>query len=205
MRITKNIFKNFPKGRYLEILPAFKEEKTQAFTMLVLTLVSLSFFGFFAINPTLSTIAQLKKQLSDSILVDKKLEEKINNLGILRQKYAALENDIPTALSAVPQTPNTPFLIGQVQAVAQTSNLNITKVQSFQVELNKPKEALENYSSFAFSLEGQGSNYKDISDFLSSIVNFDRIVTVDVLSIDNRSEKDGMLKVSLRGKAYFKK
>lgn len=191
-------------GKYLQKLPNFREEKTQSFTTLALTFLALSFFGFFAINPTLSTITQLKRQLSDSLFVDKKLEEKITNLGILQQKYNLLKDTTSIALYALPQAPTVPLLIAQVQALALKSNVSIERLQVFQVELSKLKEGEDKDSSFAFSFEGQGS-YADISNFLSSLVNFERLVTLDTISLTKASEKNEMLKLNLRGRAYFKK
>lgn len=202
MRITQNIFKNLPRKGYLDIFPQLRQKRTQDFTTLVFTLIALSFFGFFAINPTLSTIAQLKKQLSDSRLVDKKLGEKIINLGLLREKYGLLENDVPLVLTALPQSPNAPLLIGKIQSLAKESNLTVKKIQSLAVELAKPKDALDNYASFVFALEAEVPSQSEVSDFLSSLINFDRIVTIDMLSItEGEGEK---LKISLQGKAYFK-
>lgn len=202
MRITQNIFKNLPRKGYLDIFPQLRQKRTQDFTALAFTLIALSFFGFFAINPTLSTIAQLKKQLSDSQLVDKKLGEKIIHLSSLREKYNLLENDIPLILTALPQNPNAPLLIGKIQSLAKESNLTVKKIQSLQLEITKPKEDPGNYSSFIFSFEGEGSSYDDLSGFLSFLINFDRIITIDTLSItEGEGEK---LKISLQGKAYFK-
>ncbi len=202
--IGKNIFLNFPANKYLEKLPNFKEEKTQRFTTLVLTFLALSFFGFFAINPTLSTITQLKKQLADNLFIEKKLEEKITNLAILQQKYNLLKTTIPVVIQALPQTPTIPLLIGQVQALALKSNLSIERLQVFQVELSNLNEDKNKESSFAFSFQGQGS-YVDISNFLSSLINFDRLVTLDTIALTSMPEKDKLVKLDLRGRAYFKK
>lgn len=205
MNKQKNLLKNLYNNNYLKLLPSFKEERTQAFITIALTLFAVSLFGIFAINPTLSTIINLKKQLTDNLFVEKKLDEKISNLSILQLKYAVFEKDLPYVMSALPQKPNIPYFLGQIQTIAQKSNLDIAKIQSSQVELTKPQESLENYSSFAFSLEGQAQNLKDISDFLSNLYNFDRIISIDTISINNKTEKTNLLKFTLRGKTYFKK
>lgn len=204
MSITKKLFKNISNKKYLEILPNLNDDKAQAFTTLVLTLIALSFFGIFAISPTLSTIAQLRKQLSDNEIVYEKLQEKLNNLVILEQKYSLLENDLPVIFSAIPQKPNSPTLLGQIQTLDQESNIMLERIQSSQVELTKLKDDVSGYSSFAFSFDGQSLAYQEFLDLLSSLTNFDRIITIDSIST-NFTEKDNALKISLRGKAYFKK
>ncbi|MDP2649894.1 MAG: type 4a pilus biogenesis protein PilO [bacterium] len=196
------LFKRIPKN-YLAILPIFKEEKVQNFTAIVLTFLALSFFGLFAINPTLSTIAQLQKQLSDSKMVDQKLTEKISNLATLQKKYNLLEKDLYSVFLALPEKSNAPYLVGSIQALANKSNLRILRVQSFQVDLTKPKGLDLNYSSLAFSLEGEGKSYTDVANFMNTLLNFDRVVTIDMVSANSNPEK-GTLKVSIRGKAHFK-
>lgn len=203
MLLGKNIFANLEKNKYWEMLPNLKEEKTKNFTTLILTLVALSFFGFFAISPTLSTIAQLRRQISDNELVNKKLEEKIKNLSLLQKEYGLLEKDLPIVFSGVPQAPNAPLLVGQIQFLTLESSLVITRLQVFQVELSQKTDKNEP-SSFAFSLEAQGTTL-GLTNFLNSLLRFERIITLENISLSKSSDKDEVLKLDLKGRAYFKK
>ena len=72
-----NFFTKIKKEKYLGFLPDLKKEKTQKYSSIIFSLVSLSFFGIFAINPTLSTIAKLKKELSDTKFVEEQLRKNI--------------------------------------------------------------------------------------------------------------------------------
>ncbi|MDO8460813.1 MAG: type 4a pilus biogenesis protein PilO [bacterium] len=201
MKIQKDLLKNFSTGKYLKNLPNFQEEKTRSITTLVLTLVALSAFGLFAISPTLSTIAQLQKQLDDNRLVYEKLEQKIANLELLQRQYNLIEKDVPLVLAAVPQTPNTSRLVGQLQAISLSSAVKITKIQVFQVELSQSK-APDN-PSFIFSIGVDGPS-ENVSKFLLSLSDFDRIVAIDILSINKQGEK-GITQLQLRGKAYYER
>lgn len=214
MTIKKSLFKDFKNNKYLEKylekLPNFKEKKTQKFTTLILTLIAFSFFGFFAINPTLSTIAQLKKELADNQFVNESLEKKIQNLSLLQQKYALLKEDLTRLISAIPQSPTAPLFAAQLQSIAQSSNVTLTRLQAFDVELAKistttsSQNKQDDYSYFAFSLGVEGP-YENLSDFISSFVNFDRIITIESLSLSKVPNKTKILSLSIRGKAYFKK
>lgn len=201
-----NIFRNIKNNKYFELLPDFKKEKTQRFTSIVLSLVALSFFGLFAINPTLSTIAKLKKQLADSKYVDQKLEEKINNLSVLQKKYNLIQSDLPIVLASIPKNPEVPTLLAQLQSIAKNSNIILTNLQSFQVEAEPPSTDQSKYSSFSFSISGQGS-YEDITKFLSSLTKMQRVLSIDTLSINKKSSEteQGLLQFNILGKAYFKK
>lgn len=196
-------------NRYQDLIPLFKEEKTQNFTTLVLTLIAFSVFGLFAINPTISTIVNLKKQISDSEFVLEKLKEKITSLQRLQQEYSLLvSNDIPIIFKAIPETPAVPLLVGQLQELTIENNLTLNRLQVLQIELAGSKKATPSATiksdsgSFAFNLDVKGQNF-NITNFISELVNFDRIVTIDSLSITGDS-KTGESTLSLRGKAYFK-
>lgn len=189
MKIEKSLLKN---------LPDFQKEKTKNITTFVLTLVTLSLFGLFAISPTLSTIAQLKKQLEDSELVDQKLDQKITNLGLLQKQYTLIEKDIPSILSAIPQNPKTSILVGQLQSLAQNSAVEVTRIQVFQVEINPSSNSF----SFVFSMDIEGSS-ANVTNFLISLKNFDRIITIDNISTNKQDIKEEVIRLQLRGKAYY--
>lgn len=193
-----NFLKNIAKNKYFQLLPSIKEERLQKFTTLVLTLMALSFFGIFAISPTLSTIAGLRKELDDNQFVDKELQQKIANLTSLQQKYAGLKNDLPAILASLPNTPDIPLLAAQVQAVAG-GGVVIQNFQTFEVEI--PREKVQKYLSYSFTLTAEGS-YNDLSKFLSSLSNMQRVVTLDILSLTKKSTGDSLV-LTLKGKAYF--
>ncbi len=193
--MNKNIFFGLPTYKYLEKVPALSEEKNKVFTEIILTFLALSVFGFFAINPTLSTIAQLKKQMSDAEYVNSKLQQKITNLSLLSGKYEALNQDLSIVLSALPKKPTVPLLTGQVRSLASESNINLQKIQVFQVDLSGK-------SSFTFSIDGEGS-YENIVKFLDAFVGFERVVTIDTLAITKGSKENQLPRLSLRAKAYF--
>lgn len=197
--LSKNIFKILPVGKF-DLLPDFKEERTQKFTTLVLTLVALSLFGLLAINPTLSTIAKLKKQVSDNNFVDQKLQQKINALTTLQQKYASLQNDLPVIIDAIPKNPEIPLLVAQIQAASRNSSVSLNSLQTFQVEIEKPK-IQKKFSSFSFALSADGS-YNDLLKFVSVVSNMERVVSIDILSLTKKTGSN-LLELTFKGKAFF--
>ena len=199
MRFKGNL-QHLSRAAYLQVLPRLKEEKVQALTTLYFTLVAISIFGFFAISPTLSTIVKLQKKLKDNQNLYEKLQEKNTNLKTLQEKYNVLEKDLIFVLSNMPAKPEVPILLAQLQGLAKLHNINVISLRANEVELTKEEE--NKYSSFAFSFGGEGS-YNDILSFLTSISNFDRIVSIDTTGI-TFSEKNGNTQISLTGKAYFK-
>ena len=158
LKIT-NLFKKFDKekyGKYLDLMPDFKQEKTQKFTTVILTLIAFIILLIFAINPTLSTIANLQKQVEDAKFVKEKLDQKINNLSILQTKYNNLQPDLPIVYNAIPKKSEATQLVGQIQALAQEASLTIVSLQVSDISTSQ----IDNFSSYSFDVSARGDYHK---------------------------------------------
>lgn len=186
------------------MLPDFKEERTQKFTTLVLTIAALSFFGLFAISPTISTIANLNKQLSDDMYVDQQLQTKINNLYTLQQKYAQITPDLSYVYNAVPKTPESAILVAQIQAVAQNSGVSLNGLQTFEAQVPDPSITAKDSYSYTFSLSAGGS-YENINKFTQGLLSMQRIISLNTVSIAKNTSSGGpAMIVNIKGTAYYK-
>lgn len=195
------VFREITSVKYFNLIN-LKEERTQKFTTLILSLAALSILGLFAINPTISTIVKLQKEIEDSNFVDRKLIDKINNLSKLQQDYELLKTDLPIIFAAVPQNPEIPLLVAQVQAAASNANTTLINVQTFQVELEKPRIP-KKFSSYSFSLTADGS-YENLLKFLSSLTNMERVVGADIISVTRKAGGTN-LQLTFKGRAFFNK
>ena len=208
--IIKDIIKASSKeeyAKYLAFMPDLKQERTKKFTTIVLTLVATIILGLFAVSPTLSTIANLQKQIDDSTFVNQKLQQKINDLSTLQQKYANVQSDLPIITDAIPTSAQIPLLVAQIQTVAQNASLKLDSFQTFEVDLSKVTVINKNYSSFDFGLSAEGS-YQQITDFLDNLTNFQRIITIANISVsksNNTNNTNGTLQLNVGGATFFKK
>lgn len=197
-------FINKINNKYLELLPDFSQEKTERYTSFVLSLIALSVFGLFAINPTLSTIAKLQKEIEDSKVLSQKLEQKIADLATLQQSYNRLENDIPAVFDSMPSSPLVPLLIGQIQSTAKDANLHVTQIQNSETELFTGIKPAKKYNFYTFSVLAEGT-YENILRFIDNLTNIQRIVSIKAVSINNQSGTGAALQLNLEGIAYYKK
>jgi Tfp pilus assembly protein PilO len=208
--IIKDIIKASSKeeyAKYLAFMPDLKQERTKKFTTIVLTLVATIILGLFAVSPTLSTIANLQKQIDDSTFVNQKLQQKINDLSTLQQKYANVQSDLPIITDAIPTSAQIPLLVAQIQTVAQNANLKLDSFQTLEVDLSKVTVINKNYSSFDFGLSAEGS-YQQITDFLDNLTNFQRIITIANISVskpNNANNTKDTLQLNIEGATFFKK
>jgi Tfp pilus assembly protein PilO len=206
--VIKNPFKKAQKeelSKYLELLPDFNQKKTQNFTTIVLTIIASIILGLFAINPTLSTIANLQKQLDDNKFVQQELEQKINDLSVLQQKYALVQPDLGAINNAVPQTPETTALLGQIQSVVKDSNLSIVNLQVFEVDIPPIVVGEKKYSTFDFSISAQGG-YQNMVNFINELANIQRIIVINDATIAKGTDNNITgLRLTIRGTVYYKK
>src|SRR3989338_7090327 len=178
-KINLNFFKKIPSATYVAYLPDFKKEKTQQFVTVVFTFVALIFFALFAINPTLSTIAKLKNE------------------------YGEVEKDLEVVLKAIPENPDAPILVADIQGFAVSENVNLTGTQVFEVEVSKADTPL-GYSSFVFSLTAEGS-YENIYNFIEKLSRMRRIISFESISLTKTSSDNSNLVLNLKGNSFFKK
>lgn len=208
MKKEKKFSKYLSISKYKELLPYFKEKKATSFTMIILTFLALSLFGVFAISPTLATIAQLRRQLADNLEVAQKLDTKIANLANLQQEYSLITDQLPIVYEAIPEQPSVPLFVGQVQAIGQDTNITITRLQTFQVELAKRGETGTptqlKAGSFNFSIEATGTA-ENLNSFINTLVFYDRIITIDSIQYNSNVESSSGIQLGIRGKAYFMK
>lgn len=192
-------------NKYLPAIPYLTPERSQKFIGIVLTLCALSFFGFFAIKPTISTILKLQKELSDDQFVLDQMEIKIKNLSELRKQYFNLQNDIINITNAIPTQASPHLLLAQIQSVAQSSNIVMKKLQNNEVEIARnDKNISKNFHSYSFTISGFGS-FENISKFVSTLTSMERIINIETFSINNVvDQKNGPLGFDLQGIAFFK-
>lgn len=212
MSTQSNILQNIKSSNILTnslpyIKGGFKQQKTREITTLILTLIAVSLLGIFAISPTLSTIAELNKELSDSRDTNARLATKIKNLGLLQQQYAAIQSDVPIIFNAVPKTPNGAYLMGQLKVLASANGTTLTRSQIYQVDLPKEvsssKLITKKGVGFAYSITVEGS-YDNVVKFMGDLTNFDRIITIDNIAITSGPPGSNTVQLNIRGKTYFK-
>lgn len=184
---------------HIESLSLDQRKKVAAYLYISLTLFTISFFGFFAITPTLATIANLEKQYEDNKLTLDSLNKKLSSLTLLDFQYKEIQQDLEKIYSAIPRTPRMPYLTRQLENVAKDSGIIIRKLNFGNIELY-PNTKNEPIYSFNFSISIVGDE-QNINAFISNLINFDRIVGIDKISTGKNEENK--YEASIIGRAYF--
>lgn len=175
------------------------KQQVVAYIYIILSFFSLSFFGLFAIGPTLTTISELNKEYADGKTVLQQLQEKNSNLRSLNVKYLQIQPDLPLITNAIPDSPNVSQLTRQVEVLATKNNLVLQKLDTGLLELYPAKKVNISIFSFMFSTTVRGGE-KDINNFIAEIINIDRIIGIERLST-GKQQND--FTAAITGKAFF--
>lgn len=192
--------------------------------MVILSLFSMSFFGFFAIRPTLKTIAVLQKQIEDRSLVNEKLEQKINALIAAQVEYQRIEADIPLIYSLLPEKPDITSLIIKLEDLTAGKNVQLTSL-TFDPLLIYGEDVAPSATSSAtpastdvlgtrtslittpvnFSFVFTG-NYQDLRQLLLQLTRLNRIVTIETANLkvnQTNATSNATLTISLKSNTYY--
>ncbi len=194
------IFKKYFQKEFVTINDK-QRKQVVGYVYIVLTLITVSFFGLFAISPTLSTISNLNKQYDDNKLILDGLNKKLLDLASLDEQYKDLKSDIDGAYNAIPQTTKIPKLTRQIEDIASDSDVTLTKLTVGNVEIY-PNIKNGNIYSFAFTVSVQGDQIT-VNNFMASLINFDRIIGIDRVATGQNDEKKYTAQIT--GRAYFAK
>lgn len=186
---------------YRQLGNIFEKVEIRAYTMLILSLLALSLFGYFTIRPTLTTVAGLRRQIDDARLVDNKLQEKIDRLQQAQTAYEEIAPDLGLVFAALPQEPKFPSFIKILERTAGESKITIDELNFQTISLSKSQTAPElPKNSLRFNLTLHG-NYSGLMSFLKRLSGAERIVIVDKMGF-TRLEPE-ILNLALSGQIFY--
>jgi len=194
---------------FTNVTALYQKKQVRTYTGLILSLLTVAFFSFFAIRPTLITIASLVKEIEDKQMVAQKLQEKINAITVAQAEYAAVSSDFPLIEEALPQEPNLPILIRQLETLTVQNGATLRTIQFSQVNLrgklvSEPDSVKKGeVSKVTFSLSASGS-YQSLKSFLQSLEDLRRFVVISSFAFKTGEEEEGQLLIlSVTGDAYY--
>lgn len=222
MKVANQNLENISKKaffQYQKLFPVFKKEKNKQYGILSLTFVTLTLFGIFALNPTITTIVELRKTLEDARIVETKLSEKIQNLQILGTEYNSLGDDLILIENAVPKGPEATRFVGQIQTIASSNgvllkgldlggialsgNPTIEDSEAITAIVKKREDADSGLKPYVFFVTISGT-YPQAREFLQALSSFERITNIDTIGISRESGLNPEVNMSVQGTVYFK-
>ena len=200
----------YPRLRinYRNLVPLFEKPKVAAYTMLVLSFFTIAIFGVFAIRPTLATIAQLQKKITDLRDVNTQMGDKITMLRRANAEYQSILPSLDAVFAALPNEPQASQLLGKFNRALIENNIDVNVLQISTIALSRPSSVPVRANIIGFTLTGKAS-YDNILRLVDLLSRSDRIVTLDSVDISltptgggNVFVDSNLLTVAIRGKSY---
>lgn len=197
----RRIFRRFPPVNiHFDI--QIKSKKTASYFTLTLSLLSLSFFGIFAIKPTITTAVSLTKNIQDLKKLNLQYEDKIGSLIRAQTEYDRIRSDLPLIEAAIPANASFNKLVKAVERFADQQDVIINQLQIDTVPISTLSSSSKLYS-FGFNISVLGK-YPSLTSFIGRLTNWRRIVTINTLNFTKEVGSPGAdLRLTLKGIAYY--
>ncbi|KKS98231.1 MAG: hypothetical protein UV73_C0003G0173 [Candidatus Gottesmanbacteria bacterium GW2011_GWA2_43_14] len=182
--------------------PVLKNSKTASYFTITLSLFCLSFFGLFAIRPTLITAVSLIKEVNDLKNRNLDYENQISLIIRAQSEYEKVRDGISLIDLALPRNADFTSLSRGLEesALANGFNINQLQIDSAPISTLSEKQKLQKMN---FILIGNGS-YENIKNYLDDILNWQRIITLESLDIAHEGgTSSGILRITAKGSAYY--
>lgn len=178
------------------------KQRVTAYLYIIFSLFALSFFGIFAIGPTITTISNLNKQLEEDKSALKQLQDKNAALKSLSAQYLEIEPQLELIENAIPQSSKVADISRQLELLTVKHNLIVQKLDSGLMELYPAKNTNSPIFSFLFSVGVSGTE-QDINAFIGDLINMGRIIGIEKLTTGK--QQNNQFSASITGRAYFYK
>lgn len=178
------------------------KQQTTAYIYVIFSLIALSFFGLFAIGPTVTTISQLNKQYEEDTKALVQLKKKNAALSSLSAQYLDIQPELALIDSSIPQSPKIAELTRQIEYLTVRNNLTVQKLDTGLMELYPAKQPNNPLFSFTFSI-GVSGDEEDVNLFLGDLINMGRIIGIERLTTGKQEES--IFSANITGRAFFYK
>ncbi len=177
---------------FLSTQALYRRRDVVVYSGIILTLATITFFSFFAIKPTVTTIAGLVKEINNKRVVDQKLQTKINSLRQAQANYSQVSDKLVLIDQVLPQDPDLINLIYQIEVLAQKNNITIKSVSfgpSYLLGQEETKKKLSQYPAINFSL-GLSGDFESVNNFAASLEKLRRSVGTQDLTVRSLEESE---------------
>ncbi len=189
----KNDYERYKKY-YLSIEPVLNKPANRAYTAIILSFLTVSLFGWYAIRPTMQTIFTLKRQIRDRTDVDKKMEDKISALIEAQAAFDAMQGNLPLLAQALPAGSDPVRAFSQLAGLAKDTNVTLSGLTISQVPLeNEPAPSTNKLpvpaktADFTLTVSASGS-YADVKNFITGVIDLRRIMQITGMTFSAKKE-----------------
>lgn len=157
------------------------------------TFLFVSFFLFFAIRPTATTISALIGETKSKEILVRQMRSKISNVIQAQDNFAKIENQYNIIKSSLPDSPGFVNTVTQMRGVAEKTLLNMEKI-NFTLENPEEKPIVyldnKNVKSYAFNFSTKAP-FSSAVNFLDRIFLNRRLIDLNNITLSSVKEGEG--------------
>jgi len=156
----------------------------------IISVLAIVFLAVFAIQPTLSTMSQLVKDIEDRKKTSETLSKKIQALSEANTQLMQIKSDLKLLDNAFPLTADMNGFLLRVERIASNHSIIVETLHSS--KLPKNTTTAKDKSSvlpLPIQLTAKGS-YIDMRNFLLELQAIDRFISVEDMSISSDTENE---------------
>lgn len=167
-----------------------RRKDLRAYIELLLSISVITIFSVFAIRPTIVTVIQLNREISEKEKILDALLSKLKNIDTAQTLYNQNKRTVALASSAVPDGPLPDVYSRQIEGLTKVSGVNLIGVTAARAPITpvKSEETGEGQlfniisQNIEFSVDVSGS-YTNVLSFLSEFEKMRRPMTINSMTI----------------------
>lgn len=210
--------------RYFRSLEAVSKRQTShIYSSVILSLLAISLFGWYAIKPTIQTIIFLRREIEDNKKVSRQMEEKIAKLIQAQAAYQAVQASLPLASQALPANPELVELANQLKHLALSVDASVSAIDAGEAAIIGDQTALLNKNEATTAANPKApadvfqkvydlpllvavvGPYKSVHAFLDGVTRMRRIATIksmqisrDKINSDQNTSGEAFIRLNLQ-------
>lgn len=182
---------------YTYVKPIFRNQYTRTYFTLVLNIIVFVLIAVFAIHPKINEIVALKKQISSQQSVLSQVKQQSSTADQAVKNFTALDPTIKDKVSTlIPDKTNVVQVATNLVGLVNSKEASFSGVQFQPIDLIGQPDQLSRtpkLENISFTLS-TGGGYPNLVSELNSIINLDRIVSVDSISF-TQPEGSGLIMI----------
>jgi hypothetical protein len=206
----KNYFRY--RAHFLNVVDNYsKRPDIKTYLEILLSLATISVFSIFALRPTLTTIAELLKEIEIKEEVIMKMDDKIQDLSRAQALFDAQRENIRLLEGAIPINPEPDTIARQIEGLSAKHGVQITNMttgkalvlgqENTKLETAKDKDIQPAVGIMSFSVNAteRVDNYRPLLNFLSDVETLRTPAKINILNFNSSGLEGESLLLVLNG------
>ncbi|MDZ7587450.1 MAG: type 4a pilus biogenesis protein PilO, partial [Patescibacteria group bacterium] len=152
-----------------------------------LTILTVAFFLYFAILPTVKNIVSLNKEIKDQQEIINKLGKKISNLETAEINYNQVINNLKSIDQLLPEKEEFERLAWQIQWLANQKGAEIVNGNFEKFNLTGQTDQASSELEMQLTIKG---SFQQIKAFLQSLTKIDRLIIIKEVNFNKQGLQD---------------